>query len=87
MDPTGSITGPESVAGGHGARSSSQNRASRMGPSTFDDILEGMEKGSGKVYEKKDKVKGDRAQKVRNRLSMFGSGAMGGSTSSLGSKG
>lgn len=87
IDPTGSIIGPEGVSGVYGARSTSQNRVSRMGPSTFDDILEGMEKGSGKVYEKKDKVKTDRGQKVRNRLSMFGSGAVGGSTTSLGSKG
>ena len=86
-DPSGSIMGTESVPASRGGRATSQTRAMRMGPSTFDDILEGMEKGSGKVYEKKDKVKGDREKKLRSRISMFGSGGMGGSTSSLGSKG
>lgn len=86
IEPIGSNIGGERTAAGH-SRNSSQNRASRMGPSTFDDILEGMEKGSGKVYEKKAKMKGDKDKKLLNRLSMFGGGGMGGSTSTLGSKG
>ncbi len=70
IDPAGSVMGG-SVAGG---RSVSQTRAVRMGPSTFDDILEGMEKNGGSKKQKKPK------DKMRSRMSIFGGSGMGGSS-------
>lgn len=74
-DPAQSVLGGGSVAGGN--RSVSQTRpmtATKMGPSTFDDIFENLGAGYEEKKSKKKGFLGVGDKKSRGRLSFFGSG-------------